>query len=69
MCFFVGVNLIFYGDKLLIIENFEVDVDMMLIKKLGMNLERCEDYFDEVVEVLFLLKVVDKVILELFYEV
>lgn len=34
----VGVNLIFYGDKLFIIENFEEDGDCVLMEKLNLYL-------------------------------
>lgn len=40
MCFMVGVNLIFYGCKLLIMLNLEEDKDLQLFCKLGINLQQ-----------------------------
>lgn len=67
MCFFAGANSIFYGDKLLTTENPEADADMQLIKKLGMNPEKAEDYSDEAVAASLSSKVADKASSALFY--
>src|SRR5437867_4492661 len=39
LCFFAGANSIFYGDKLLTAKNPEVDVDLALLRELGLNIE------------------------------
>jgi len=39
LCFFAGANSIFFGDKLLTAKNPEVDVDLTLLRELGLNLE------------------------------
>src|SRR3979411_3230824 len=39
LCFFAGANSIFFGDKLLTAKNPEVDVDLALLRELGLNLE------------------------------
>lgn len=39
LCFFAGANSIFYGDKLLTAENPAADVDVALLKELGLNIE------------------------------
>lgn len=44
----VGVNFIFYGCKLLIILNLDIYEDVLLFKKLGINIEWIWDFFDEV---------------------
>lgn len=38
LCFLVGVNLIFYGEKLLIIGNFDIECDLVLFEWLGLCL-------------------------------
>jgi biotin synthase len=38
-CFFAGANSIFFGDKLLTAKNPEVDVDLALLRELGLNIE------------------------------
>ena len=68
MCFFAGANSIFYGDKLLTTENPEADADMNLLKKLGMNPEKRQDYSDEAYEASLSSKIADKATSELFYE-
>ena len=68
MCFFAGANSIFYGDKLLTTENPEADADMKLIKKLGMNPEKHQDYSDEAVAASLSSQVADKATSALFYE-
>lgn len=40
LCFFAGANSIFFGDKLLTAKNPEVDVDLALLRELGLNVER-----------------------------
>ncbi|WP_321326899.1 biotin synthase BioB [Thiomicrorhabdus sp.] len=40
LCFFAGANSIFYGDKLLTTENPESDHDIMLFKKLGIQMQQ-----------------------------
>jgi biotin synthase len=39
LCFFAGANSIFFGDKLLTAKNPEVDVDLALLKELGLKVE------------------------------
>ena len=39
LCFFVGANSIFFGDKLLTAKNPEVDVDLALLRELGLEVE------------------------------
>jgi biotin synthase len=39
LCFFAGANSIFFGDKLLTARNPEVDVDLALLRELGLNVE------------------------------
>jgi biotin synthase len=39
LCFFVGANSIFYGDKLLTAKNPAVDVDVALLRQLGLQIE------------------------------
>jgi biotin synthase len=39
LCFFAGANSIFFGDKLLTAKNPEVDVDLALLRALGLNIE------------------------------
>jgi biotin synthase len=39
LCFFAGANSIFFGDKLLTAKNPEVDVDLALLRELGLNIE------------------------------
>ena len=68
MCFFAGANSIFYGDKLLSTETPEADADMKLIKKLGMNPEKHQDYSDEAVAASLSSQVADKATSALFYE-
>ncbi len=40
LCFFTGANSIFFGDKLLTAKNPEVDVDLALLRELGLKVER-----------------------------
>jgi biotin synthase len=40
LCFFAGANSIFFGDKLLTAKNPAADVDLTLLRELGLNLER-----------------------------
>jgi biotin synthase len=40
LCFFAGANSIFFGDKLLTARNPEVDVDLALLRELGLKVER-----------------------------
>jgi biotin synthase len=40
LCFFAGANSIFYGDKLLTAQNPAADVDVALLRELGLNIER-----------------------------
>ena len=37
LCFLAGANSIFYGDKLLVTGNPDVDADVQLLRKLGLN--------------------------------
>ena len=39
LCFFAGVNSIFYGDKLLTAKNPAADVDVSLLRELGLHIE------------------------------
>ena len=39
LCFFAGANSIFYGDKLLTAKNPASDVDVVLLRKLGLHVE------------------------------
>jgi len=39
LCFFAGANSIFYGDKLLTAKNPTVDVDVALLRELGLHVE------------------------------
>src|SRR6184192_4551943 len=39
LCFFAGANSIFYGDKLLTAKNPHVDVDVALLRELGLHIE------------------------------
>jgi biotin synthase len=39
LCFFAGANSIFFGDKLLTAKNPEVDVDLALLRELGLQIE------------------------------
>jgi biotin synthase len=38
-CFFAGANSIFFGDKLLTAKNPEIDVDLALLRELGLKVE------------------------------
>jgi biotin synthase len=42
LCFFVGANSIFYGDKLLTAKNPTTDVDVALLRELGLQIETNE---------------------------
>lgn len=42
LCFFAGANSIFFGDKLLTAKNPEVDVDLALLRELGLKVESRE---------------------------
>jgi biotin synthase len=42
LCFFAGANSIFYGDKLLTAKNPAADVDVALLRKLGLQTESAE---------------------------
>lgn len=59
LVFMVGVNLIFYGEKLLIMKNLQVEKDMQLFVCFGIKLEECEEYVDEVYQV-----VIEQVLVE-----
>jgi biotin synthase len=37
LCFMAGANSIFYGDKLLVTGNPDVEADTTLLRKLGLN--------------------------------
>ena len=39
LCFFAGANSIFYGDKLLTVKNPAADVDVTLLRELGLHVE------------------------------
>ena len=39
LCFFAGANSIFFGDKLLTAKNPAVDVDLALLRELGLSIE------------------------------
>ena len=39
LCFFAGANSIFYGDKLLTAKNPAADVDVSLLRELGLHVE------------------------------
>jgi biotin synthase len=40
LCFFAGANSIFFGDKLLTAKNPAADVDLALLRELGLNVEQ-----------------------------
>jgi biotin synthase len=40
LCFFAGANSIFFGDKLLTAKNPATDVDLALLRELGLNVEQ-----------------------------
>src|SRR5712691_1452824 len=40
LCFFAGANSIFFGDKLLTAKNPAADVDLALLRELGLNIEQ-----------------------------
>jgi biotin synthase len=42
LCFLAGANSIFYGDKLLVTGNPEVEADNQLLRKLGMPIRRSQ---------------------------
>jgi biotin synthase len=42
LCFFAGANSIFYGDKLLTAKNPAADVDVALLRELGLNIESAQ---------------------------
>jgi len=42
LCFFAGANSIFFGDKLLTAKNPAVDVDLALLRELGLHIEPVE---------------------------
>jgi biotin synthase len=42
LCFFAGANSIFYGDKLLTAQNPAADMDVALLRELGLNIESLE---------------------------
>src|SRR6266487_3785213 len=42
LCFFAGANSIFYGDKLLTARNPAADVDLVLLRELGLEIESPE---------------------------
>src|SRR5438105_7863140 len=42
LCFFAGANSIFFGEKLLTAKNPEVDVDLALLRELGLQVETVE---------------------------
>ena len=39
LCFFAGANSIFFGDKLLTAKNPGVDLDLSLLRELGLDIE------------------------------
>ena len=47
LCFFAGANSIFYGDKLLTAKNPASDVDLALLRELGLHVESSEMTNDE----------------------
>ena len=44
LCFFAGANSIFYGDKLLTAKNPTSDVDVALLRELGLQLSRSDTF-------------------------
>src|SRR3984893_13285688 len=44
LCFFAGANSIFYGDKLLTAKNPEADVDVTLLRELGLQVEGADPF-------------------------
>ncbi|HEV8619135.1 MAG TPA: biotin synthase BioB [Candidatus Udaeobacter sp.] len=42
LCFFAGANSIFYGDKLLTAKNPDADVDVALLRELGLHMNRMQ---------------------------
>jgi biotin synthase len=51
LCFFAGANSIFYGDKLLTAKNPAADVDVALLRELGLHAETTEDQANAAVAV------------------
>ena len=49
LCFFAGANSIFFGDKLLTAKNPAADVDLALLRELGLNVEHGSDRTADVV--------------------
>ncbi len=43
LCFFAGANSIFFGDKLLTAKNPEIDIDLALLRELGLKVESPAD--------------------------
>jgi len=43
LCFLAGANSIFYGDKLLVTGNPDVEADTQLLRKLGLNGHRVQE--------------------------
>lgn len=46
LCFFAGANSIFYGDKLLTAKNPAADMDVALLRELGLNVESMPNSLD-----------------------
>ncbi|MCY1513755.1 Biotin synthase [compost metagenome] len=47
LCFMAGANSIFYGDKLLVTGNPDVDADVQLLRKLGLRSHRTQEQAEE----------------------
>jgi biotin synthase len=47
LCFMAGANSIFYGDKLLVTGNPDVEADTVLLRKLGLNERQVQETSEE----------------------
>jgi biotin synthase len=47
LCFMAGANSIFYGDKLLVTGNPDVEADTVLLRKLGLNARQVQETSEE----------------------
>ncbi|MBS0449719.1 MAG: biotin synthase BioB [Proteobacteria bacterium] len=47
LCFMAGANSIFYGDKLLVTGNPDVEADVQLLRKLGLQARRTQQQLEE----------------------
>jgi biotin synthase len=47
LCFMAGANSIFYGDKLLVTGNPDVEADTVLLRKLGLDARQVQQTSEE----------------------